>query len=954
MKPKHNVAPIYFIFMKTLKGDVNLIPLFDECAFIMTSVIRRAISSNYTERMTRFFISNPAAGPWRTNFHDPVAPGIYWDSQFVKEVRTLNFVGTWDWITNSNLFAEAMHWVWDRMSAGGTPKVEGEDQEVFMSLSGHGDENMDLGSRSAHEQGGHSNGTEPGGHGEGSGEEEARDIVGGNGGVGGSGGSGGGGGSDGGGSGGGGSDGGGGGSGGGGGGSDDDSENDSTGNDSEIESDSDEEALKAEEETAEGAETDGRITLLGHQQESADLDDPSEVTTSITTLRINADVATPRRSRRSARATAVLARIAPEGFIGHAEPYGGGGVSFAGCNAGGGLMPFTRSGHFIEGNRIEIMRDVTTEGIVDIFFTVEGKFTADDVPMATEYVRRNGEAVAIMAPSSTIVAGALRQGSSPSSGIITTMRPETYERVRLTERCMSGHLMHHMIGDGPSPDKDNIPLHAIAVYGLSGECGTTTLSASFATDLFNELDRILGDPSYKGHKFVVYTDQNSCRYDEDRVTGTRNACDKTQYALWRVFTKHGLRDLALENCDPMAAHPPMSYFLGGVPTSRIDVMYASANMGPARVGTGRALGELSATHVPIVVSFGAAEGGLPRRRQERRSRGFVDHAVAILSKGAGQKFSLSVASRARYQESFSVPAIAGLVVEAERLLEAGDQTAGLAKLEEACLAAQVLSRGNGGGSRAEAEAHGSRGPVEDIPDAAARVIRLLEPLGERTWSDEQREAVKKATQDLVRVLRSQEFEDFLEPPPDDASAGDFLHWAQEIYTYSTTRIMDGRGSFSFAGDWSRPKEGTAHQREQRKTTAVMQAVTQKSGGGAIDAIQHNDADGNPHLEARSQGIGETVQARQQENSHSRYAFTQVMVKILFNQNEVQAAPGRSVGERPVVASDAEVRERVHAALDVLGVAASGMSPPPRRRRLGRSKGARGCRHTARRFLLQDP
>lgn len=93
---------------------------------------------------------------------------------------------------------------------------------------------------------------------------------------------------------------------------------------------------------------------------------------------------------------------------------------------------------------------------------------------------------------------------------------------------MSGHLMHHMIGDGPSPDKDNIPLHAIAVYGLSGECGTTTLSASFATDLFNELDRILGDPSYKGHKFVVYTDQNSCRYDEDRVTGTRNACDKTQ------------------------------------------------------------------------------------------------------------------------------------------------------------------------------------------------------------------------------------------------------------------------------------------------------------------------------------------------------------------------------------------------------------------------------------------
>ena len=75
------------------------------------------------------------------------------------------------------------------------------------------------------------------------------------------------------------------------------------------------------------------------------------------------------------------------------------------------------------------MRDVVTEGIVDIFFTVEGKFTADDVPMATEYVRRNGEAVAIMAPSSTIVAGALRQGSSPSSGIITTMRPETYERV---------------------------------------------------------------------------------------------------------------------------------------------------------------------------------------------------------------------------------------------------------------------------------------------------------------------------------------------------------------------------------------------------------------------------------------------------------------------------------------------------------------------------------------------
>jgi hypothetical protein len=228
----------------------------------------------------------------------------------------------------------------------------------------------------------------------------------------------------------------------------------------------------------------------------------------------------------------------------------------------------------------------------------------------------------------------------------------------------------------------------------------------------------------------------------------------------------------------------------------------------------------------------------------------------------------------------------------------------------------------------EAEAHGSRGPVEDIPDAAARVIRLLEPLGEQTWSNEQRESVKKATQDLVRALRSQEFEDFLEPPPDDASAGDFLHWAQEIYTYSTTRIMDGRGSFSFAGDWSRPKEGTAHQREQRKTTAVMQAVTQKSGGGAIDAIQHNDADGNPHLEARSQGIGETVQARQQENSHSRYAFTQVMVKILFNQNEVQAAPGRSVGERPVVASDAEVRERVHAALDVLGVAASGMSPPP--------------------------
>ena len=295
-----------------------------------------------------------------------------------------------------------------------------------------------------------------------------------------------------------------------------------------------------------------------------------------------------------------------------------------------------------------------------------------------------------------------------------------------------------------------------------------------------------------------------------------------------------------------------------------------------------------------------------------------------MSKGAGQRLSLSGAALERFQKAFSDPAVETHIEECTRLMAAGDQAGGLQQLETAILLAQVIGRGDGGGGgpRTEAMVHRPRAIAEDVPDAATRLLRILQPTASPSFYGSWTEVipsmseVTKATKALMDAMHDCAFEATSEPPA-IADSRVLFQWALDIRDRASAMLIDERGSFHFSGDHVRPREETSR-RQERKSKDVLRAVAQKGGGGPIDAIEQTDADGNQQLEATSNGIGENVRKKQQENSFSQYWFPQVCKQVLFNPVEEVASDGRTaVGDRLEVASEEEVRVRTQLTVEGL-------------------------------------
>ena len=150
------------------------------------------------------------------------------------------------------------------------------------------------------------------------------------------------------------------------------------------------------------------------------------------------------------------------------------------------MNPFRASGKYNEENVLQPMRDLVTSNVADVVIAVEGHIPPKDAPTIKMFVEHGGAAAALVAPCSTMAAkalGELYDGSSPAAGIVAVLAPHINERVRMKEQRM--------------------PVHFIAVYGVSGAAGTNTLGAQFATDLAIELEIILRNEEFKDHKFVV-------------------------------------------------------------------------------------------------------------------------------------------------------------------------------------------------------------------------------------------------------------------------------------------------------------------------------------------------------------------------------------------------------------------------------------------------------------------
>ena len=145
---------------------------------------------------------------------------------------------------------------------------------------------------------------------------------------------------------------------------------------------------------------------------------------------------------------------------------------------------------------------------------------------------------------------------------------------------------------------------------------------------------------------MVYGDLNSCQYETDRASGALNGCDKAHHALWRVLNKFNMRDLMVEAASP--APPPMTYHPGGIPTSRIDVLMVSGNMGPARAATARGLGDFSATHVPLAATLQDNSIFQPGP-QDKRGKGACKHAVAFMCRGMGRRWNIKGEGLTRFR-----------------------------------------------------------------------------------------------------------------------------------------------------------------------------------------------------------------------------------------------------------------------------------------------------------------
>ena len=100
-----------------------------------------------------------------------------------------------------------------------------------------------------------------------------------------------------------------------------------------------------------------------------------------------------------------------------------------------------------------------------------------------------------------------------------------------------------------------------------------------ARSLAVELTEILPREQHSDDNFKVYADLNTVRDSADRASGATLTYDHADHALWRVQNEpqFGLKNVMMEAYANMA---PMTYVLGGIETSRIDLLYVSAALLP--------------------------------------------------------------------------------------------------------------------------------------------------------------------------------------------------------------------------------------------------------------------------------------------------------------------------------------------------------------------------------------
>lgn len=238
----------------------------------------------------------------------------------------------------------------------------------------------------------------------------------------------------------------------------------------------------------------------------------------------------------------------------------------------------------------------------------------------------------------------------PAAGIAAILSPALAARVRgPAQKLASGRVLHFALGDGTNATTDERLTHIVVVYGVSGERSETGARATLAKLVAAELDKILSNTNYAKDRFLLYMDANTAPESGDRASGRQNTGDTASHALWRVALKHKLVDVM---GTAYKGRPPMTYFgKGKLPTSRIDMIYASPNMGPYAAATATAPAGLSATHAAMAVSFTDKSHTAPT--QDHTSPEAIDHAVAYMTECGGRKWTLSEKATERYTLLYS-------------------------------------------------------------------------------------------------------------------------------------------------------------------------------------------------------------------------------------------------------------------------------------------------------------
>ena len=242
-------------------------------------------------------------------------------------------------------------------------------------------------------------------------------------------------------------------------------------------------------------------------------------------------------------------------------------------------------------------------------------------------------------------------------------------------RSISGRLLHLTFGHGANAVADDARTHVIACYGISGGSSTR---ASMAESLYQELDSLLSNEDYRcrGDHFIVYADVNSVSHGGHRSQGETHNYDNHEHALWKVLQadEHNLQDLM----SVAYSLPPLTYTPKGVPTSRIDVLFASQSIAAkAHAATSSQTGCLSATHLVLACSF--ADQAMASAAQEHVSEDAVISAVAIIMTSGGRRWTLgatnSKGAKHYREEAFNDPEIRRRICHAyRRLRERKDYT----------------------------------------------------------------------------------------------------------------------------------------------------------------------------------------------------------------------------------------------------------------------------------------